>query len=106
MANRVLVPVKLSQRRPLHGRRYPIKFYSGMLQAKRFIPNKNEFSRVEEATIDVWYDEVELPTGLDLIMIAREDIPEGTHPEKVKLIMEGMKLLARHYDTILNEKGG
>ena len=103
---KVLVPIKLTERKPLHSGRYPIKFYSGMLQAKRWIPAKNEFGRVDEALVDAWYDEVEFPSGDDLLAIAKDDIPKQTHPDRVALLLEGMKIMARHYENILKQKGG
>ena len=103
---KVLVPVKITERTTIKEGRYPIRFHSGMLQAKRWNPRLGVFGRVEEALIDTWFEEVELPSGGDLVEIAKDDIPKQTHPEKIKLIVEGMRLMARHYDAIVkNEKG-
>lgn len=106
MSVKVLVPVKFSQRKPLFGDRYPVRTYAGMLLVKRWVPAKGIFTKIEESSIDVWFDEIEFPTGDDLVEIAKEDIPRETHPERRNLLVQGMLALSRVFDEILRSKGG
>lgn len=100
---KILRPVRLSDRTPALGGRYHLKLYGGMVCVKRWLPREFEFSRIENALIEYWYEEIELPEPDDTKFIVDSSLPAHLHPRERELILQGAYSAAAYISELLNK---
>lgn len=99
----ILRPVRLTERTPLVGGRYHLRLYGGSICIKRWLPREFQFSRIENALIEFWYEEVELPDPQDTKNIVESTLPAHLHPREKELISQGAYAGAAYISQLLNK---
>lgn len=100
----VLKAVPFKDRKPIKGGRYPIQYYGGTLQSKRWIPDKQIFGRLtNQSAIDLWYEPISLPSPDDMQFIVQDRLPQTLAPEQKSLILQGAKLAMIELERILKK---
>lgn len=99
----ILKPIKLTLRKPIRGGRYPVKFYGGMVKTKNWVADKREFGRCDNAQVELWFEEVNLPSTEDMHFIVADQLPPNISPQEKELILKGARIATQFLHSILGD---
>lgn len=88
----LLKPVKFTERKPLRKQRLFVVLYNGARRSKTWNPGSDNFALLDKALVDVWYDEMKMPSAEDMQAMVGEIIPAHASYEERQAMLRGVRL--------------